>query len=294
MKFWQKSLVSLALAASLSPMAMAKTVETVASFSVLGDIVKQVGGEHVNVNTLVGPDGDPHTFEPAPKDSVAIKKADVVFVSGLGLEGWLDRLVKASGYQGDIVTASTGVSTRKMEEDGEVITDPHAWNSAKNGEIYARNVMEALIKADPEDADYFKKSGEAYIAQLAKLDEWAKQAFAKVPVEKRKVMTSHDSFGYFGQEYGVKFLAPVGVSTESEASANDVGALIQQLKDEKISAYFIENQTDPRLVEQIAKASGAKNGGELYPEALTAKGGEADTYVNAFKHNVETMLASMK
>lgn len=294
MKFWQKSLVSLALAASMSPMAMAKTVETVASFSVLADIVKQVGGEHVNVSTLVGPDGDPHTFEPAPKDSVTIKQADVVFVSGLGLEGWMARLVNASGYQGEVITASQGVDTREMKEDGEVMTDPHAWNSAHNGAIYARNVMNALINADPEDAEYFKQQGEAYIQKLDKLNQWAKQAFAKVPAEKRKVLTSHDAFGYFGQEYGVKFLSPVGFSTESEASANEVGRLINQLKEEQIAVYFIENQTNPRLVQQIANASGAKNGGELYPEALSEKGGKADTYAHAFKHNVETMLASMQ
>jgi zinc/manganese transport system substrate-binding protein len=287
--------VSLAVAALLSsPLAMAKTVNAVASFSILGDIVQEVGGEHVKVTTLVGPDGDPHSFEPSPKDSKAINASDVVFVSGLGLEGWIDRLVTASGYKGHLVTASEGVNSRKMEEDGKQITDPHAWNSMANGVIYATNVMNALIKVDPEDADYFRQRGTAYIEQLQKLDAWAKTEFTGIPQSKRKVLTSHDAFGYFGQEYHVSFMAPVGFSTEAEASASGVASLIKQIKAEKVKTYFIENQTDPRLVKQIAAASGAEPGGELYPEALSGPKGPATTYVKAFKHNVETIVASMK
>jgi len=287
--------VSLAAAALLSsPLAMAKTVDAVASFSILGDIVQEVGGEHVKVTTLVGPDGDPHSFEPSPKDSKAINASDVVFVSGLGLEGWIDRLVTASGYNGHVVTASEGVNSRKMEEDGNQITDTHAWNSMANGVIYATNVMNALIKADPEDADYFRQRGTAYIEQLQKLDAWAKTEFTGIPQSKRKVLTSHDAFGYFGQEYHVSFMAPVGFSTEAEASASGVASLIKQIKEEKVKTYFIENQTDPRLVKQIAAASGAQPGGELYPEALSGPQGPATTYIKAFKHNVETIVASMK
>ena len=287
--------VALAVAALLSsPLVMAKTVDAVASFSILGDIVQEVGGEHVKVTTLVGPDGDPHSFEPSPKDSKAINASDVVFVSGLGLEGWIDRLVSASGYKGHLVTASEGVNSRKMEEDGKQITDPHAWNSMANGVIYATNVMNALIKADPEDADYFRQRGTAYIEQLQKLDAWAKTEFTGIPQSKRKVLTSHDAFGYFGQEYHVSFMAPVGFSTEAEASASGVASLIKQIKAEKVKTYFIENQTDPRLVKQIAAASGAQPGGELYTEALSGPQGPATTYVKAFKHNVETIAASMK
>ncbi|CNI09024.1 metal ABC transporter substrate-binding protein [Yersinia mollaretii] len=287
--------MSLAAAALLSsPLAMAKTVDVVASFSILGDIVQQVGGEHVNVVTLVGPNGDPHGFEPTPKNSKQLSKADVVFVSGLGLEGWLERLITASGYKGQVVIASTGVDTRKMDEEGKRVTDPHAWNSMANGVKYANNVMNALIVADPEDADYFRKRGGEYIQQLEKLDAYAKAQFAAIPVGQRKVLTSHDAFGYFSQEYGVNFLSPVGFSTESEASASGVAALITQIKQEKIKTYFIENQTDPRLVKQIAAASGAKAGGELYPEALSPVGGPAATYAEAFKHNVDTLVGSMK
>ncbi|MBP2170173.1 zinc/manganese transport system substrate-binding protein [Erwinia toletana] len=287
--------IALALAALIgSPLALAKTVETVASFTVLADIVQQVGGEHVKVKSLVGPDGDPHSFEPTPQDSQALSQADVVFVSGLGMEGWMDRLVIASGYKGKVIVASSGVNTRKMEEDGETITDPHAWNSMQNGVVYATNVMNALIAADPDDADYFRQHGAAYISQLKQLDSWAQQTFNGIPDAKRQVLTSHDAFGYFGQRYGVRFLAPVGFSTESEASASDVASLIKQLKTEKIHSYFIENQTDPRLVKQIAAATGAQPGGELYPEALSTQDGPAASYIAAFKHNVESIAGSMK
>ncbi|PLR46081.1 metal ABC transporter substrate-binding protein [Chimaeribacter arupi] len=292
MKYLPVVLVTAALLSA--PSAMAKTVETVASFSILGDMVQHIGGEHVHVKTLVGPDGDPHSYEPTPQDSQALAHADVVFVSGLGLEGWMDRLISASGYRGQPVVASEGVNTRQMEEDGKMITDPHAWNSMQNGVLYARHIMAALAAADPQDAGYFRQRGTAYIAQLQQLDQWAKQQFADVPAEKRKVLTSHDAFGYMGREYGVTFMAPVGFSTEAEASASEVAALIRQIKQQHVSAYFIENQTDPRLVKQIAAASGAQPGGELYPEALSKPGGPAPTYVQAFQHNVTALVSSMK
>lgn len=291
MKLLKLASVTLALVSSSA--AMAGTVNAVASFSVLGDIVQQVGGEHVKVTSLIGPGSDPHTFSPTPQDSITLNKADVVFVSGLGLEGWTDRLVSASGYKGDVITASEGIQTRSMIDDGEKMVDPHAWNSMANGVTYATNVMNALIKADPEDADYFKQHGEAYIKQLNELNTWAIDTFKAIPKEKRKVLTSHDAFGYFGAEYGVEFMAPQGFSTESEASSQHVAGLINQIKAEKVSTYFMEDQTDPRLVKQVAAATGAKVGGELYPEALS-QSDVANTYVKAFKHNVTVMANSMK
>ncbi|OAT30438.1 periplasmic substrate-binding component of an ABC superfamily zinc transporter [Buttiauxella brennerae ATCC 51605] len=286
-------MMSLVLACS-SQAALAKNLNVVTSFTVLADMAKQVGGEHVTVKSLVGPDGDPHSFEPSPQDSVALSKADVVIVSGLGMEGWMDRLVSASGYKGKVIVASEGISTRKMVDDGKQITDPHAWNSAENGAIYAQNITKALVAADPQDAAAITDSGSEYVTRLKLLDSWAKTRFEAIPKSKRKVLTSHDAFGYFGQEYGVTFLAPVGFSTEAEANASDVAGLIKQLKSQQIKTYFIENQTDPRLVKQIASASGAQPGGELYPEALSAANGPASTYEMAFKHNVDAIANSMK
>ncbi len=287
--------VIIALALSvMAQNAMAKTLNVVTSFSILGDITQQVGGDHVNVRTLVGPDGDPHTFEPSPQDSAMLSKADVVVVNGLGLEGWLDRMVKASGFHGTLVVASDGIKTHTLEEDGKTVTDPHAWNDVANGVHYAQNIQAALEKADPQDADDLKASGSRYITQLQQLDSWAKTQFSAIPQAKRKVLTSHDAFGYFGRAYGVTFVAPQGLSSESEPSAAQIAQMIKQIKADGVKVWFMENQLDPRLVRQIASATGAQPGGELYPEALSAPGGVADTYAKAMRHNVETIANSMK
>lgn len=291
----KRSAIVVALALGLMAQgAMAKTLNVVSSFSVLGDIAQQVGGEHVHVDTLVGPDGDPHTFEPSPKDSALLSKADVVVVNGLGLEGWLDRLIKASGFKGELVVASKGVKTHTLDEEGKTVTDPHAWNSAANGALYAQNILEGLVKADPEDKAALTSSGKRYIDQLTSLDGWAKAQFSAIPLAKRKVLTSHDAFGYFGRAYHVTFLAPQGLSSESEASAAQVAALIKQIKADGVHTWFMENQLDPRLVKQIASATGAQPGGELYPEALSKPDGVADSYVKMMRHNVELIANSMK
>lgn len=280
--------------ACLPLLAQAKPVEAVASFTVIADMVHNVGGEHVHVVSLIGPNGDPHVYEPTPDDAQALKKADVAFVSGLNLEGWLGRLVTASGFQGRPVVLSEGIQARSMEEDGQRITDPHAWNSAANAVVYVRNIVSALAKADPAHAVDYQANGQRYIARLQALDSYARAQVQAIAPERRKVLTSHDAFGYFGDAYGVTFLSPLGFSTDSEASAADIGRLISQIKREHVSAYFFENSADPRLVQQIARASGAQPGGELYVEALSAADGPAPTYVLMFRYNVDKMVAAMK
>lgn len=279
---------------SMAGLAQAKPIEAVASFTVLADMVQNVGGDHVHVTSLIGPNGDPHAYEPTPNDAQALKRADLVFVSGLHLEGWLDRLIKASGYQGQPVVLSNGIKTRSMEEDGKRITDPHAWNSAANGVVYVRNIISALQKADPANASDYQAKGEHYIQQLEQLDAYARAQVQAIPSDKRKVLTSHDAFGYFGDAYGVTFLSPLGFSTETEASAADVGKLIKQIKQEHVSTYFFENSSDPRLVKQIADASGAQPGGELYVESLSPADGPAPTYAQMFRYNVDKLTAAMK
>ncbi|MFJ4142504.1 metal ABC transporter substrate-binding protein [Pseudomonas sp. NPDC089734] len=283
--------IVLSMCASL---AQAKPLEAVASFTVLADMVSNVGGDRVHVTSLIGPNGDPHVYEPTPRDAQALKQADLVFVSGLHLEGWMDRLIKASGYKGQPVVLSNGIKTRSMEEDGQRIIDPHAWNSAANGVIYVRNIMAALKKADPEGASVYEVNGQRYIVQLQQLDIYARDQIQSVPEAQRKILTSHDAFGYFGDAYGVTFLSPLGFSTESEASAADVAKLIRQIKDEHVSAYFFENSGDPRLVKQIADASGAQPGGELYVESLSPLEGPAASYAQMFRYNVDRMTAAMK
>lgn len=272
----------------------AKTLEAVASFTVLADMVHQVGGDRVHVTSLVGPDGDPHAFEPTPDDARRLKAADLVFVSGLGLEGWMDRLITASGYQGKVVVATDGIHTRHMEEDGKDITDPHAWNSAANGVTYVVNIIKSLSMTDPEGAPIYQANGDRYAQQLRDLDSYARQQIASVPAARRKVLTSHDAFGYFGAAYGVTFLSPIGFSTESEASAQNVAKLIRQIKAEHVRAYFLENSNDPRLVRQIASATGAEPGGVLYVEALSLPNGPAPTYSAMFHYNVDEFVQAMK
>ncbi|WP_287812892.1 metal ABC transporter substrate-binding protein [Pseudomonas sp.] len=278
----------------LSSLAHARPLEAVASFTVIADMVQTVGGEHVHVTSLIGPNGDPHVYEPTPADAQALRHADVTFVSGLHLEGWMDRLISASGYRGTPVVLSTGIKTRGMEEDGQQITDPHAWNSAANGVVYVRNIISALKQADPADAADFQANGERYIQQLQALDSYARTQVQAIPQAQRKVLTSHDAFGYFGDAYGVSFLSPLGFSTENEASAADVSTLIRQIKQEHVSAYFFENSGDPRLVKQIAAATGAQPGGELYVEALSPADGPAPTYAKMFRYNVDRLVAAMK
>ncbi|PIO98067.1 metal ABC transporter solute-binding protein, Zn/Mn family [Pleomorphomonas carboxyditropha] len=287
------SLVAVSALLGAASLAEARTLNVVASFGVLADVVKNVGGDNVNVVSLVPTGGDPHEFEPTPADARNLSGADLVFVSGFGFEGWIDRLVGASGYKGEPVVVSDGIAARQMEEDGETVTDPHVWNSAANVGIWIANIEKALAEADPEDSAAFRANAERYGKEVADLDAYAKKAVAAVPEDRRKVLTSHDALGYFGREYGVTFLSPVGISTEAEASAGDVAQLIDQIKAEQVKVYFFESSNDSRLVRQIADATGAEPGGELYVEALSPADGPAPTYLTMFKHNVDLLVAGM-
>jgi zinc/manganese transport system substrate-binding protein len=271
----------------------ARTLNAVASFTVLADVVREVGGAHVTVKSLVGPNGDPHDFEPSPDDARTLKAADVVFVSGEGLEGWMDRLISASGFAQAPVVASEGIRARTMVDDGQTITDPHVWNDAANVVIWAKNVEAALTAADPDDAADFRANADRYTRDLEDLDAYAHRTMAAIPAARRKILTSHDAFGYFGRAYGVTFLAPLGYSTDTEASAADVAKLIGQIRGEGIKEYFLENSNDPRLIQQIAGATGAEPGGVLYVEALSAPEGPAPTYAKMFRANVDQLAAAM-
>jgi zinc/manganese transport system substrate-binding protein len=284
---------SAALSIGATAAASAKTFDVVASFTVLADVVKNVGGDHVNVKSLVPPNGDPHEFEPSPDDAKALKAAAVTFVSGEGLETWFERLAKASGAMEKPVIASTGIKTHTFEDDGKTITDPHVWNSVPNAMIWVANIEKALAKADPDDAADFKTNAARYTKELQDLNAYVHSKIDAVPNDKRKVLTSHDAFGYYGKEYGLTFLSPLGVSTETEASAADVAKLIDQIKIEHVSVYFFENSNDPRLIRQIADATGAQPGGELYPEALSAADGPASTYENLIRYNTDQIATAI-
>jgi zinc/manganese transport system substrate-binding protein len=320
--FLKIALALLLLPAVASGAQAADKVKAVASFSILGDMVKQVGGDRVEVTTLVGPNGDAHVFDPTPANAKTLAKADIFFVNGLGFEGWMDRLEKSSGFEGKLVVASEGVSPLTMEEEeghhhgdegkgeeeheehakgegdhdeheGEQVTDPHAWQDLANGKIYVANIRDGLVAADPEGKDVYEANAAKYLDAIAKEEAAVKAAIVALPEARRKIITSHDAFGYFGKAYGLEIIAPEGVSTESEASAQDVAKIIRQIKAEKIPAVFLENITDRRLLDQIAKETGAKIGGTLYSDALSEPDGPAPTYLDMFRHNIETLTAAL-
>ena len=271
------------------PAFAAEPLTVVASFSILGDVVAKVGGEHVQMRTLVGPNGDAHVYEPTPADARDIAAAGLVVVNGLGFEGWLDRLVEASGYSGPVAIASDGVTPLRLEG----AADPHAWQSVANAEIYVKNIVEALCAADVSECSDYQANGAAYLGELQALDASIKAGFSAIANEKRKVITTHDSFGYFAHEYGIEFLAPQGVSTDSEASAGDVARLIEQIRHEGVSAIFVENISDPRLVQQIAAETRIALGGELYSDALSEPDGPAATYIDMMRHNASLLTNAM-
>jgi zinc/manganese transport system substrate-binding protein len=275
----------------------ADKVTAVASFSILGDMVKQVGGDRVEVATLVGPDGDAHVYEPTPADAKTLADSKILFVNGLGFEGWMDRLEKSSGFMGKTIVASTGVEPRHMMEaeagKEEEIADPHAWQSLTNGKIYVANIRNGLIAADPEGKADYEANAARYLDAIAKEEAAVKEALGNLPPERRKIITTHDAFGYFGAACGIEVIAPEGVSTESEASAKDVAKIIRQIKAEHIPAVFIENVTDHRLLDQIARETGAKIGGTLYTDALSPPDGPASTYLAMFRHNVGALTAAL-
>ncbi len=357
------------LALSLAAPSIARSngpMPVVATFSILGDMVKRIGGEHVAVTTLVGPDGDTHVYQPTPADARAVSDATVLVVNGLQFEGWLDRLIDASDFRGVRVVATEGVDLIAFDDEhdngggheahaeeaghdhdhddhaeaghdddhdehAEAAThdhdddhddhaeagydddhddeahaegddhdhhhhgafDPHAWQSLGNAAAYADNIAAALAQADPANAAAFHRNRATYGAEIETLDAEIRGIVAALPADRRTVVTSHDAFQYFSRDYGLTFLAPQGLSTESEASAKDVARLIQQIRELGIRAVFVENVADPRLLERIADETGATIGGTLYPGALSGPDGPAPTYLDMMRHNATTLAQAL-
>jgi zinc/manganese transport system substrate-binding protein len=272
--------------------------KVVATFSILGDLARNVGGDRVEVSTLVGPDGDAHVYSPTPADGRRLAEAKLVIANGLKLEGWMGRLIKSSGTKARVIEGAKGVQPVKAEgEHGHghphADIDPHAWQSVPNVKLYVANIRDGLIAADPAGKADYEASAAAYLAKLDALDTEVRAAVERIPLDRRKIITSHDAFGYFQMAYGIAFVAPQGVSTEAEASAKDVARIIQQIRREKIPAVFLENISDQRLVARIAKESGAKIGGRLYSDALSAEGGPAGTYIDMMRHNITALSAAL-
>jgi zinc/manganese transport system substrate-binding protein len=266
----------------------------VATFSILADLVSNVGGARVALASLVGANGDVHVYAPTPGDVKTIATADIVFVNGLGLEGWLDRLITAAASRAPIVVASRGVAPRSGPAGHDrVASDPHAWQSVANAKIYVGNIRDGLIAIDPAGESVYRGNAAAYLAALDTLDAEIKAAIESIPPARRKVITTHNSFGYFADAYGIEFIAPEGLSTEAEPSPRDVARLIEQIRREKIPAVFIENVADPRLLQRIATESGVRIGGTLYSDALSRPDGPAATYIDMMRSNVRELTSAL-
>jgi zinc/manganese transport system substrate-binding protein len=293
----------LALAASSLPAVAqpADKLKVVATFTILGDMVRNVGGERVEVATLVGPNGDAHVYSPTPADGRRLTDAKIVFTNGLKFEGWIDRLVKSSGTRAETVEAAKGVKPLKGEDEGHGHghdhghggSDPHAWQSIGNAKIYVANIRDALIAADEAGKATYQANAASYLERLDEMEAEVKGLVAKIPPERRRIITSHDAFRYFEEAYGIDFVAPQGVSTESEASARDVARIIQQIKRETIAAVFVENVSDARLMERIAKETGARIGSRVYSDALSEPNGPAGTYIDMMRHNIRAFSAAL-
>lgn len=281
--------ISILFAMPISPARAQDRLNVVASFSILGDFVRNVGGERVSVTTLVGPDGDAHVYTPTPADAKRIADAKLVIVNGLDFEGWLSRLVKSSGRKPTIVTATRGIVPRKLGSHA----DPHAWQSVANARTYVANIRDALAAADPAGAEAYRANAEGYLAKLDALDRDIRQAVAQIPQDRRKVISTHDAFGYLASAYGIEFVAPLGVSTESEASARDIARIITQIRTQKIPAVFLENISDSRLIRRISAETGARVGGTLYSDSLTAEKGDAPTYIDMVRHNIKALTSAL-
>jgi zinc/manganese transport system substrate-binding protein len=282
-------LLLFALLLITSPLHAAERLKIVASFSILGDFVRNVGGDRINLTTLVGADSDVHVYTPAPSDAKRIADAKLVIVNGLGLEGWLPRLVQSSGAKAQVVTASAGIAPLKLGS----AADPHGWQSVPNAKIYVTGIADALVAADPDDAEFFRAQAKAYLDKLETLDREVREAVAKIPSERRKVISTHDAFGYFAAEYGVQFIAPLGVSTETEPSARDIATIISQIKAQKIPAVFLENISDDRLIRRIAAETGSKVGGTLISDGLTGEKGPGPTYIDMVRHNIKALTSAL-
>jgi zinc/manganese transport system substrate-binding protein len=273
-----------------------RTVRVVATFSILGDFVKNVGGERLDVVTLVKPNADVHVYSPTPSDVRLIAAASVVFVNGLGLEGWMTRLISASGTKAAIIVASNGIKPLKMNDErrgGGTAIDPHAWQSVANAKIYVANIRDGLGVADSANRDVYDGNANVYLAKLDALDKEVREAISKIPPDRRKLITTHNAFGYFADAYGMDFIAPEGVSTEAEPSAKDVAKIVSQIRRQKIPAVFMENISDPRLMQQIAQETGARIGGTLYSDALSEPNGPAGTYIDMVRNNVRELTKAL-
>lgn len=297
------ALVVSALLVSAPQAWAAGEVKAVATFSILGDLVRQVGGDRVEVTVLVGAGGDTHVFQPSPSQAKSVAQAGVLFSNGLGYEPWMDRLVRASGFKGRRVVVSQGVKPLKSsppeakgghDRHDHAEVDPHAWQHVSNVKIYIKNIAAALCDVDLRGCNTYRQNERFYAVELDRLDAEIRNAWSRVPLTERKVITSHDAFGYYAQAYQVRFLAAQGINTSAEALPQNVAKLVRQIKTEKIKALFIENISNPRLMEQIGRETGLQPAGALFSDSLSGANGDAPDYLALMRHNTRVLLQAIE
>jgi zinc/manganese transport system substrate-binding protein len=266
----------------------------VASFSILANMAQRVAGNLVSVTGLVPPDADVHVYQPTAADSRSLTSATMLVENGLGLEGWMARLAEASDFRGVRVIASNGVTPRQMREGDAITLDPHAWQNPRNGIIYVRNIAKGLVAADPGHAETWRSNAAAFVAEIEQTDAWIASQIATIPAAARRIVTTHDAFGYYGDRYGVTFLAAEGISTDAEPSAKGIAALVRQVKQERVRMVFLENMTDSRITKTLAQETGATVSGPLYSDALSRPDGPAPDYLTMLRYNTAWFVRAMQ
>jgi zinc/manganese transport system substrate-binding protein len=289
-----------------APLRAQAPLSTVASFSILAEVAREVGGERVRVRSIVGPDQDSHGFQPRPSDAEALRGARIVVQNGLGFDNWMRRMREAANWQGRVITATTGITPLQMEAHhhghghshgggaNRRVPDPHVWQDARLVGRMAGTIADGLAAADAPNAAGYRERATAYAARMEALDAWVRAQIATVPAERRRVITSHDAFGYFAQTYGVEFLSPQGVSTHSEPSAAQVANLIRQIRERQISAVFMDNVSNPATLNRLATEAGVRIRGRLYADALSRADGPAPNIEAMFRHNLGLMVPAMR
>lgn len=291
----KRVLIALACLLGALPALAQEPLPVVASFSIVGDLVKQIGGDRVRVTTIVGPNADAHGYQPKPGDAKAVADAQLIIVNGLGFDAWMQRLQKSSGSKAPLIIASAAIKPLKETDDGHGHgeNDPHAWHDPANLKLYARTIRDALVKADPAGREAYDKRLAAYDSALTQLDTDNRAAIATIAPDRRKIVTSHDAFAYLGRAYDIQFLSPQGVSTENQPSAKDIARIIRFIRETKAPAVFVETISDPRQMERIAQESGAKIGGKLYSDALSSPDGPAGTTIDMIRTNIKELTKAL-
>lgn len=277
-------------------------LSVVATFSIVADLTQRIGGSYVEIATLVGPDTDAHIYQPGPRESAELAEADVLIANGLGFEPWLGRLTEASGFAGTVIEASAGIEPLSANEEdkggeehaGHGAADPHAFQNPANAQVYAANIAAGLGAAAPAHAAEFQANAERLIAEIAALDRELKAAFAAIPQVRRRVLTTHEAFRYFGRAYGIEFVSVQGISTEAEPTTQELARIVRQARDGRVSAVFLENMSNSQMAETVAQEASVRVGGALYADALSGPEGPAADYLSLIRHNAEQLLAALR